>query len=351
MRSRPLWRASVDHLRWPRLLLDVLLLGLAAVLTQLTMLFSSAYAFDAVLFQGWLDYDEVAAAGSGLTIAAGEGLAVVNRVPTADEPLIRAAEVTSWRFDPTAASGVDQLIRPLAGEVTANRVAVDQSIAHEFGLNVGDYVLVRTGEETTCTATVGAVIRSYAELADLRRGLLVLADDNCPAPTGEQVMQQLVFNPTDAAAARTWWEVQGETARAAVQPRISGALIPILLVSLSVWLFMVQRAGRGLREQWMPLDDVLHAIGVARWRTRLRELIVLLSLTTATALLGAALTPLLLWNLAEIYVQPWQARCSAVSMSVVAVLGWWLAARPPHRRRPSAAQSASSTKPSAGVRS
>lgn len=310
--ARPLLR----HIDWAKLALDALLLAAVGMIAALVMLIVSQTVVDATAFHAGLNYSSVAAASesdAAFDVTADVWVARSGASGgAAHSDLEHSVSVTGWSYaEAMSRENIAHLLgsNVLAGDPESEGIIVDQATAKRLGAEVGETIYLDaldTDELTECPETVAAIVRPYRDPDQIQAaGLVIFPSDSC-GPIASAATAQVGYNVDSTGTHHDGTTKADFTFRvllAALAPQASGALVPLLALSLLFWGITTVRVAMRLRAQLADVTRVLHEQGVALRRLRGIFGAGLIVLCSGIGLVSITAAHLLLFGVASFWTQ------------------------------------------------
>lgn len=304
------------HLEWPKLAMDALLLSAAGIAAAIVMLFASQTVIDATAFHAGMDYATVGTmSDADVTFAQTKGVSVISKSAATDtgvNDLSDSISVTGWAYpEDTQVQNLAHLLDSniLSGEVNSQGVILDEATAQLLGIDVGEPVhLYSLGadELIECESTVSAIIRPYRDPNEvLSPGLTIFPTASCE-PLTQLATSQISYNLNDTSTdseVTSKSEFTAQVLRAALAPQASGALVPLLALSLLFWGVTTVRVATRLRAQLSEVTRILHEQGVPLNRLRGVFSTGLIILCSGVGILSISAAHLLIFQIASFWTQ------------------------------------------------
>jgi hypothetical protein len=328
-------RAQLRHLSVGQLVVDIAMTSVVGLLGMLVLLLASQHAFDALSFEGRLQYRSRTAADhthlQGVTVTTESSISVaVLSADRYDSPERASADLTEsaqprvWRYRDDAHASIGAVLgrNVSAGLVAPGEALLDEASAARLSVAPGDTVVV-VADGRHCPVRLSGLIRPAP---DVDRGygahLLVLPIGVCgqvfadSVDTGEPVR---FSDEPPAPPAISWAERIWYVAARTTDVHLSGLLLPVLFIGLGLWAVVTLRMAFRVRRQVALAAELLFDLGHRPTVVRATHVVVVSALVTASACGAAWGARELLWHIASLYMQTSHWVTTAVVFAAVAI--------------------------------
>lgn len=308
---------------WARASLFLVTTCLSLALVGFLTLYITKGRVDGAVFYASLGASSMAEVPPGQGEAtAVEGLRLLVQDPT--NPVLRTSQpVTLW--EPSSAASLTRLEGALghamvSGSLSADGVAVDQTVLSRLGLSIGDEATLEADDpSSSCTVRVSGVLTPKpGEKSVGGRNLVVPGPDTCAASAAKQgkVRSGLTFDAGGTSTTKLALDSISDS------PEIMLPTLGILAASVALGVFVVARCATHITHASAGTRALLVELGASRAAINRRWVSVSVAAAITAWAAGLALGALTIWLVSGFRTERWHFVLvwASVSVAIAAIV-------------------------------